>query len=81
MKNFITSTHTLQINDGRLIPIYVPKEEEHIKIVSLVDKILEFKKQRIITDIEGIEKEINSIVYDFYNISRVEIDIIENLVR
>ena len=40
VKNMITITHTLQINDGRLIPIIVPTAEQHSEIVSLVDKIL-----------------------------------------
>ena len=40
VKNLITITHTLQINDGRLIPIMIPSEKEHDEITGIVDKII-----------------------------------------
>lgn len=40
IKNMITMTHTLQINDGRLIPILVPTTVEHNEITSIVDRII-----------------------------------------
>ena len=40
VKSMITMTHTLQINDGRLIPIVVPTQEEHDEIIDIVDRII-----------------------------------------
>ena len=40
VKNLITITHTLQINDGRLIPIYIPTPEEHKEVLDIVNQIL-----------------------------------------
>ena len=33
-------THTLQINDGRLIPILIPTQDEHDNITCIVDRIM-----------------------------------------
>jgi len=41
VKNMITMTHTLQINDGRLIPIVIPTQEQHDEITNIVDRIME----------------------------------------
>lgn len=60
VKNMITITHTLQINDGRLIPIIVPTAEQHSEIVSLVDKILEGDNE------EELMNEINEKVEALY---------------
>lgn len=40
VRNLITITHTLQINDGRLIPIFIPTTEERDEIIRIVDRIL-----------------------------------------
>lgn len=40
VKNMITITHTLQINDGRLIPIVIPSTEQHNSVITIVDRIL-----------------------------------------
>lgn len=39
IKNMITRTHTLQINDGRLVPIIIPTPDEQEEIISIVDRI------------------------------------------
>lgn len=61
IKNMITITHTLQINDGRLIPIIVPTSQQHNEIVSLVDEILAGGNE------EECMKEINKKVEDLYH--------------
>ncbi len=61
VKNMITITHTLQINDGRLIPIIVPTSQQHSEIVSLVDRILEGDSE------EECMKEINNKVEALYS--------------
>ena len=46
VKNMITVTHTLQINDGRQIPIIIPTPEEHDVITGIVDRILAGEDER-----------------------------------
>lgn len=78
VKNFITSTHTLQINDGRLIPIYIPEDRVHSQTSRIVDKIINAKKNNINADISEFEMEIDQIVYQLYDLTDEEIAIIEN---
>ena len=40
VKSMITTTHTLQINDGRLIPVLIPTPTEHDEIIGIVDRIM-----------------------------------------
>jgi hypothetical protein len=77
VKNFITSTHTLQINDGRLIPIKVPQISELEKLESLVDAIVEKKKLNIDANVIDFENQIDKLVYLLYDLTDEEIKIIE----
>jgi len=79
VKNFITSTHTLQINDGRLIPIKVPTEDELFKVIDVVDKILAAKEKDPEAETLGLDKKIDSLVYQIYNLTEEEIKIIEGV--
>lgn len=47
VKNMITITHTLQINDGRLIPIIIPTSIEHDEITKIVDRIMDGEDEEI----------------------------------
>lgn len=78
VKNFITSTHTLQINDGRLIPIIVPSQADLSKIVKLVETILTIKKENPNAEILNLEKQIDFLIYKLYGITEKWITIIEN---
>jgi len=80
IKNFITKTHTLQINDGRLIPIVIPDKKTHDKIVSLVKNIIELKTQSIDTDTLEIEEKIDNLFYKLYNIEPKEFKITEQII-
>jgi len=80
VKNFITSTHTLQINDGRLIPIKVPDKIFAKKFENIVDKILEDKKENPNMDTIKLEAEIDRMVYDLYGLTEEEIRIVEDSV-
>ena len=60
VKNMITITHTLQINDGRLIPVYIPTLKEHNEITNLVDKILAGEDEC------ACMKELNEKVWKLY---------------
>jgi adenine-specific DNA-methyltransferase len=77
VKNFITTTHTLQINDGRLIPIIVPTRTQNTEIEKLVDRILEIKILNIKTNIDSLEYEIDKLVYRLYGLTEEEINIVE----
>jgi len=77
VKNFITSTHTLQINDGRLIPIKIPTEEQLNKFISKGEKIINKLSKNIDADIEDLELEVDRLVYDLYELTEDEIKIVE----
>ena len=78
VKNFITSTHTLQINDGRLIPVVVPSSNELSTIVKLVDTILSVKKENPEANIDDLENQIDSLIYEIYGLTEKQIEIIDN---
>lgn len=61
VKSMITMTHTLQINDGRLIPILVPTPEEHDEIISIVDRIIAGEDESICME------ELNEKVRNLYS--------------
>ena len=77
IKQFITSTHTLQINDGRLIPIKIPAKKIHSKFEILFDKIFEIRMKQPEADVTEFENEIDDLVYKLYDIPNEMIDIIE----
>jgi adenine-specific DNA-methyltransferase len=79
VKNFITTTHTLQINDGRLIPIVVPSPVILKTIISIVDQILTAKKQSPTADTTALESEIDRLVYELYGLTEEEIKIVEGV--
>jgi hypothetical protein len=80
-KNFITSTHTLQINDGRLIPVVVPSLAIKNKLEVLFKKIIEAKKKDPSADTIAWEKEIDALVYTLYGLSEEEIAVVEGATK
>jgi adenine-specific DNA-methyltransferase len=79
VKSFITSTHTLQINDGRLIPIKVPSDAELKKVIELVDNILVIKKENPEAEALELNKQIDDLIYKIYGIEEKQIEVIENV--
>lgn len=77
VKNFITTTHTLQINDGRLIPILIPPKNKHSAMENLVDQILTLKRENPEADTSALEREIDELVYKLYGLTEEEILIVE----
>ena len=57
------------------IPIVKDKQEE---LITLVEKILNSKKQNPKSDTTEIENEIDKLVYELYGLTDEEIDVIEN---
>ncbi|GAA8511577.1 class I SAM-dependent DNA methyltransferase [Helicobacter pylori] len=62
-----------------LIPQITEKNQELAdKIIALVDKILQIKEKDPKANTQGLEKEIDALVYQLYNLTDEEIKIIEN---
>ncbi len=71
----------LKTNNLEKIPIpkITPKNQELAdKITALVDKILQAKAKDPKTNTQGLEKEIDALVYQLYNLTDEEIKIIED---
>ncbi|MUU80157.1 class I SAM-dependent DNA methyltransferase [Helicobacter pylori] len=61
------------------IPKITPKNQELAdKIIALVDKILQAKAKDPKANTQGLEQEIDALVYQLYNLTDEEIKIIEN---
>ncbi len=61
------------------IPKITPKNQELAhKIIALVDKILQSKEKDPKANTQGLEKEIDALVYQLYNLTDEEIKTIEN---
>jgi len=78
IKQFITSTHTLQINDGRLIPIKIPSHEMNKKFEQLFDNIFQIRLLDPEADVTVYEKEIDVLTYDLYDISEEDRAIVDH---
>lgn len=61
VKGLITITHTLQINDGRLIPVVVPTQQQHDDICCLVDRIMAGEDEK------DCMTELNELVWHVYS--------------
>ncbi|WP_412032731.1 Eco57I restriction-modification methylase domain-containing protein [Helicobacter pylori] len=71
----------LKTNNLEKIPIpqITPKNQELAdKIIALVDKILQAKAKDPKANTQGLEKEIDALVYQLYHLTDEEIKIIEN---
>ncbi|MBO7145627.1 MAG: Eco57I restriction-modification methylase domain-containing protein [Salinivirgaceae bacterium] len=77
--NFITATHTLQINDGRLIPIALPNQEQLNSVITIVDQILADKKQNP-QAVSDSEHELDLLVYHLYGLTFDEVKLIDETV-
>jgi type I restriction-modification system DNA methylase subunit len=77
VKKYITNTRTLQINDGKLIPVVIPKAEVKGKLIHNVQRIIDLKnehfdaandndKARLASKIKGIEKNVDNIIFKMY---------------
>lgn len=64
-----------------MLPIKVPTEKQESEIEILVNSILQIKKQNPETDTTDLEKKIDQLVYELYDLTEEEIEIIENEVK
>jgi len=58
-----------------MLPIKVPTENMELKIINLVDKIIDQKKHNL--DTSKSEYEIDQLIYQLYNLTPEEIIIVE----
>lgn len=61
-----------------LLPIKVPSESQEQTIEILVNEIISIKKQNASADTTELENEIDQLVYQLYDLTEEEIEIIEN---
>jgi type II restriction/modification system DNA methylase subunit YeeA len=61
-----------------LLPIKVTSESQEQELVNFVDEILSIKKQNASADTTKLENQIDQLVYKFYDLTKDEIEIIEN---
>ena len=81
IKNFITSTHTLQVNDGKLIPIVIPSESHHEKVVAIVGEILKKTAGNPGADVSAEEGMIDGMIFDVYGVSETDRKNITSLIK
>jgi adenine-specific DNA-methyltransferase len=60
------------------IPIKVPSPEEQANIETLVHLVIDSKKENLQADTNDLEAQIDQLVYQLYNFTEEEIEIIEN---
>ena len=86
--SFVNNTQTFQINDARQIPIIVPTKEQLKEFESIFDKAKEIKikefssqitKEEAKKKLDSIQKVVDKMVYELYELSKEEIEIIENI--
>src|SRR5699024_5248048 len=65
-----------QLDKGPLMEIPIKKSEKQNEIINLVNQLLGVYETKL--SLEEIEQEINSLIYETYNLNKAEIEIIEN---
>lgn len=69
----------LTLNDIRNIKIPLPSESQKVKLENVIDEIVKAKKQNPHSDTTALEKEIDQIVYQLYDLTEEEIKIVEGI--
>jgi len=81
VKQLITTTHTLQIDDGRLIPIKISPSRYLSNIIRLVDEIITTKRLDFTQDTTEVESKLDQLIYELYGLNEEEIEIIESSIK
>jgi adenine-specific DNA-methyltransferase len=61
-----------------LLPIKLPSDEDELKIVNLVNQLLQSKQQNPTANTAALEAEIDQLVYQLYGLTDEEIKIVES---
>lgn len=67
----------IRIAQAKQIPIYSASKKEQSKIISCVDRILSAKRKNSQYDTSLMEKEIDKIVYQLYDLSYEEVQMVD----
>ena len=65
------------LKDLRKFPIKVISKEEQVQYINLVDEIIKTKKLNPFINTSALESQIDQLVYQLYNLTEEEIEIIE----
>ena len=78
---YCSAVRTMHFDDHYIgkIPLPVDYEDQQQPIISLVDKILAAKQSDPHADVTALEREIDQIVYQLYELTEEEIKIVEGL--
>jgi type I restriction-modification system DNA methylase subunit len=77
VKRYITNTRTLQVNDGKLVPLVVGSSAQTHEVVIRVKEIIELKRQeqasleaneraRLAERVQSRERELDDLVFEIY---------------
>lgn len=66
-KGIINNTNSIQISGILALPIIIPDKKLKSKVELLVSKIVEEKKNNLNYDFRFIQKELDNLIYDFYD--------------
>lgn len=68
-----------RIKKEQLVEIPIPyiNKEKQKEIITIIDKIINYKKKNISYDTSALEHEIDQLVYQLYGLTEKEIAIIE----
>ena len=75
--NFLSESLHFYPNDAKELPIPDVAPEQQIPIIELVDQILDAKRANSDADTSNLENEIDTLVYELYNLTEDEIAIVE----
>ena len=76
-RNFLSEGLHFYPNDAKELPIPDVTPEQQIPIIKLVDQILDAKHTDPDEDTTGLEKEIDNLVYELYNLTSEEVRVVE----
>jgi len=85
--NFLNNTSAFQINDARQIPIVIPSDKQLAEFKKVFDEAYEIKQEQFSSKIDKedakkrlreIQRKLDQLVFDLYQIKPEEIKIIEN---
>ena len=77
IRSFITNTRTLQINDGRLIPIVIPTAKLRKQVENCGERIISLRKRDPMSDVRDLERQIDELAYDLYGVRDSEVKFVE----
>ena len=63
------------------LPIVITDMNNQLKVANLVDQIMDLKKENLSGNTSLLERQINQLVYQLYNLTPEEIQIVESSIK